>query len=131
MTIFDTIAASKAKSDAYDAMSPADKKAYVKTVFDGAIAAYNEKLANGSRRGTTQGYAFLWVNLYGKGKLSNAMRKYINANDHRRIIRNYRGAKAAWYFGSQSDLGIYDAMVEMAEYLSANGIECFVEDAWD
>lgn len=127
---FDTIKEAQRKDAEFGELTPAERKAKIDQIFKEADAVRRESYANSDRRGQTSGYAFLWVNVYGRGKLANAFRRRVK-NSSSRVIKNYRGAKFAWYFGSQSDLGIYDSLKGMTKFLSDQGIECFVDDEWD
>jgi hypothetical protein len=118
-----------AKYAAFEAMSPAERKRHVQNLFDGAKRAYDEGRVSGQRRGTTQGSAFLWIDLYGKSKMDTAFRKIVK--EQARLIQNYRGSKNAWYLGSQSDVSHYDGAVAKARYLDANGISASQCDEWD
>lgn len=113
----------------FEAMSAAERKRHVQSLFDKAKLAYEEGRVNGSRRGTTQGSAFLWIDLYGKSKMDTAFRKIVK--EKARLMVNYRGSKNAWYLGSQSDVSHYDGAVAMARYLDANGISASQCDEWD
>jgi hypothetical protein len=105
------------------------KAAEERLVEEQVMSGFWEGRVNGSRRGTTQGSAFLWIDLYGKSKMDTAFRKIVK--EKARLMANYRGSKNAWYLGSQSDVSHYDGAVAMARYLDANGISASQCDEWD
>lgn len=115
----------------FEVLKPAEKRKYLHEIF----RTFNEKVREGkslsTRNGQTQGYAFLWVSLYGKDKVSRAFRSLVK-RETGKLFSNYRGSKNAWYFGSQSDLGLYDGLNHAAKWLANEAkIECFLCDEWD
>lgn len=115
--------------DQFSLMKPAQKKVFFQEILMKAEAEFER--SKQSRSGKTQGYAFLWISLYGKDPITKAFRTFLKNNQSRRIIDNYRDSKYAWYFGSQNDLGFYDGLQAMAKYLNEQGICCVTGDAWD
>lgn len=121
----------KISTDAFDALPPAGKTAYLKTIYD----AFNAELESGrrqsTRNGCTQGSAFLWVSLYGKDSVTKAFAAYLKKQGAR-VIDKYRGDKKAWFFGSQNDLGFYDGLQAANKLLTQQyGLGSYVGDAWD
>lgn len=114
--------------ESFESMKPAQKKEVLARIYQDATDIL---LQPQPRTGQTQGFAFLWINIYGKDKLSQAFKRFLNNHPSVKVVKNYRGAKFAWFFGSQSDLGKYDSYKAMAASLSANGIDAYLDDAWD
>lgn len=118
-------------AEAFAELSPASKTQYLRTLY---TAFQSERVVgeqNSQRRGRTQGSAFLWVNLYGKDPLTKAFAAFLKKQGVR-VIANYRGAKKAWFFGSQTDLGVYDGLQAATRLLSERyRIGALLEDAWD
>lgn len=114
----------------FQALKPAAKANYVGDLVKQAEAIRDSAYRNSERRGRTQGYAFLWISLYGKDAISKAFVAYLNKNTTK-LFKNYRGSKKAWYFGSQSDMGMYDGLKAMATFLNNSGIPCVLCDEWD
>ena len=119
----------KLSVEQFKLLKPAEKVNYFKVIMSEAKSNYVSQYR--VRGGTTQGNAFLWVSLYGKCPISRAFRSFVKNNHDRRIMNNYRGTKRAWYFGSQSDVGMWDGLRGMCEVLNVYGIECLVCDEWD
>lgn len=113
----------------FAALTPSKKKAYLSDLVRRAMEVREDAYSASSRRGMTQGSAFLWVSVYGKSKVIQAFKRYVKANY--RVINNYRGTPYAWYFGSTNDVGQYDALKAMCSFLNDNGITCFLCDEWD
>jgi len=114
---------------AFAALTPSQKKAYFTSIMSQATDSFNE--AKHDRAEETSGSAFLWVSLYGKDAISRAFRSFIKANHERRVMNNYRGTKHAWYFGSQTSHGYWDALGAMCDVLTKYKIPCYTCDEWD
>lgn len=117
-------------SEWFKTMTATEKRKWSKEIFDEFLRVFEEETRNSPRKGQTQGFAFLWVSLYGKYAQDRAIISYVNKNG--KLFKNYRGSKNAWYFGSQSDLGVYDGLVAaVSKVLTPAGISALVEDEWD
>lgn len=115
----------------YESLNPSQKKAYIEHIYRGFRDANAEGRQLSARSGQTQGYAFLWIGIGKSNPLEKAFRRYLKKVDERKVFRNYRYTDFAWYFGSQSDLGIYDGLQAGAKYLNEHGVGCYVCDEWD
>lgn len=115
----------------FAALAPSDKQRHLNAIYAAFNATLTASASASPRRGTTQGSAFLWINLYGKDPLTQAFARFLKKQGVR-VIANYRGAKKAWFFGSQNDLGYYDGLLKANALLAQHyGLHCVVEDAWD
>jgi hypothetical protein len=119
----------KLSIEEFRALKPKSKVQYFDCIMHSANDMYAEQYA--IRNEQTQGSAFLWVSLYGKGSINTAFRAYIKKYHARKIMTNYRGSPHAWYFGSQTSVGIWDGLRGMCKVLNTYDIECYVEDEWD
>ena len=121
-------------------MSPNVRRSLVQGFYFEASQVRAKAKRESPRNGQTQGSAFLWVSLYGKTSKDRAFRAFVkNAPmlipraflTNARMIDNYRGSKNAWYFGSQTNLGEYDGLKSMVNYLNSQGISALLCDEWD
>lgn len=118
-------------ADAFRALKPAEKTRYLSTIKETFTDALEQGKRAGGRSGMTQGSAALWVSLYGKDPVTRAFIAFLKKTGAR-VIDNYRGSRKAWYFGIQTDVGVYDGLVAATKHLrDTYGIDCGVSDAWD
>ncbi|EQM48827.1 hypothetical protein D051_0853 [Vibrio parahaemolyticus VPCR-2010] len=113
----------------FKALKPKEKKAYFDKLMQ--AAKENQVEASRARNGQTQGNAFLWISLFGKDAISRSFRTYVKNHTPNKLLKNYRGTTNAWYFGSQSNLGVYDGLKALAAKLNSFGIPAYVCDEWD
>ncbi|MDG3027169.1 hypothetical protein P7410_26535 [Vibrio parahaemolyticus] len=113
----------------FKALKPKQKKEYFDKLMQ--VAKEDQAEASRERNGQTQGYAFLWISLYGKDAISRSFRTYVKNHTPNKLMKNYRGTTNAWYFGSQSNLGVYDGLKALAAKIDSFGITAYVCDAWD
>jgi hypothetical protein len=113
----------------FKALKSSQKKEY----FDALIKKTNVAFQNAyqARKSETSGFAFLWISLYSKGAITRAFVAYLKKNNDRPIIRNYRGDRQVWYFGSQSSHGYLDGMRAISTVLDEHNIPCCPCDEWD
>lgn len=111
----------------FTTLSAAAKKAYLSEVLS---EVHTIKEQSSARAGISHGSAFLWMDLYGKDAITKAFKALLKTSGFK-IFKNYRGSKFAWYLGSQSDLGKYDAFLNVSKFLNQAGVQCCLSDAWD
>lgn len=114
----------------FESLNPSQKKVVIESILNEFNTRFLSAKNSSERNGKIGGFAFLWISLYGKNKLTKAFVSYLKKNSTK-IFENYRGSRKAWYFGSQSNLGYYDGLNEASKWLNSIGIDCVLCDEYD